>query len=115
MGWYGDMTADRTERIFIPDDASEVITFREPAPPSAYTDRCFLSAEDLITGETWYFCWTGTSWEGRTETGERWTVPLRAVELQPAGNVLYAFSEDASVLLTREGETVFHCPIDGED
>lgn len=115
LGWYGAQTPDRSERIFIPEDCSEVITFREPTPPAACFDKIFLSVDDLITGETWYFCWTGTAWEGRNEAGDRWSVPLRAVSLRPAGNVLYAYSEDADLLLNRDGEILFRCPIDTED
>lgn len=115
MGWYGGQTADQSRRIFIPEDCSGVITYREPTPPTTHYRDTYLTAWDSLSEKIWYFCWTGTAWEGRTEDGERCTVPLRAASVVPMGDLIRVYTEDASCFLRYNGETVFRYPLDVED
>ncbi len=115
LGWYGGQACDGTGRVFIPSDFSQVLTRPDPPLPSAYFTEPFLSVRDEITGELWYFCWTGTGWEGRTESGSRCTVPVWAVQLQPLGDMVLARTRDANCLVKLDGEIVFRFPIDTGD
>ena len=115
LGWYGGQACDGTGRVFIPSDFSEVITRPDPSLPSVDLTEPFLSVQDEISGELWYFCWTGTSWEGRTEAGTRCTVPVWAIQLQPMGDMVFVQTKDANCLVTFDGEIVFRRPVDQGD
>ena len=107
LGWYVNREAEGEPRRFITADDYEVIEVPSPASPMPFEgyDNSYL--RDFITREPWYFCWTGTAWEGRTESGGRAKIPLRALNFDVMGEVICAYTDSATYLLTRGGETVF--------
>ena len=115
MGWYVGWNSDEQSWLFVPSDYSEVIVIPETARPTANTWRPYEKTADRVTWETWYFFWTGRVWEGRTEEGDRITVPLRSACPAPMGGLVSACTDSASWLLNPEGETVFCYPYDTGD
>ena len=115
MGWYVGWDNDYERRFFVPADYSELIEISQATYPTTDSSITNLRRTDPVTGETWYFCWTGKTWEGRTEAGDRITVPLQSCGPEPAGDLVVARTDQASYLLTREGEIVFCCPFDTGD
>ena len=108
LGWYVDREVEGESRYFITEDFSEVIEVSPPTTPAPgnYGAQYARSCRDLSTREPWYFCWTGTAWEGRTESGGRARIPLRAWEFDVIGALILARTDDATCLLTRGGEGV---------
>ena len=115
LGWYAGWNADYQIRFFVPADFSEVIEIPRVRYPTSDTYAANPRPTDPVTGETWYFCWTGKTWEGRTEAGDRITVPLQSRCPQPAGDLVVARTDQASYLLTRTGEILFCYPFDTGD
>ena len=116
MGWYVSQQYSGEPEYFIPSDCSEVIEVEPPTSPEphySYYNNSYV--RDALTWEGWQFCWTGTAWEGRTEAGERCEIPLPAVVIRPMGELILAFTENATCLLTRDGEIVFCRPFDTGD
>lgn len=118
LGWYLDPYAEGGTMLFLTEDFSEVIEVpppTSPAPESSYSLRYTRHCWDLITLEPWYFCWTGTGWEGRTESGGRAKIPLRAWDFDVMGDVICAYTDSATYLLSRGGEPLFCYPFDAGD
>ena len=115
LGWYAGWDGDYEAELFVPEDFSKVIEVPKRAYPTSDTYGTHVYEADPVTGETWYFCWTGRAWEGRTEAGDRITVPLQSRCPEPAGDLVAARTDQASWLLTHEGEIVFCDPFDTGD
>lgn len=88
-----------------------------PAPETlaANDQEDGLPIGDPIRGELWAFTWNGTAWEGRGETGSSFTAPRQATRINPLGGLFYVQTEDASLLLGYDGETILRYPIDQGD
>ena len=99
-----------------------------PTPASASAN--FTDVVDECSGERWYFCWSGTAWEGVNEaawlqlcgreaeaagTPARMTVPLRTPNLVLRGELVCGVAEDAFCCLDRDGQLVFRWPLDAGD
>ncbi|MBR6120348.1 MAG: WG repeat-containing protein [Oscillospiraceae bacterium] len=110
VGW----SYSKNLRCFIPEDLSGVQSAKNPPHPwnAGMSDQTLT---DPCTGERWHLCWTGSAWEGLSESGKALRVPVDSGEIQILGNLVCVITDRACLYLDLEGKTVFSYPLEDGD